>query len=75
VRFAGIDIGSEEHVVAVLDEKSEVIVKATTFTEDAAGYGDRVRGAGQAPGRAGRVARHDGGHRTLLEEPVRRPRR
>jgi hypothetical protein len=40
VRFAGIDIGSEEHVVAVLDERNEVIVKATTFTEDAAGYGE-----------------------------------
>ena len=39
MRFAGIDIASENHVVAIVDEKSEVVVKATTFTEDAAGYG------------------------------------
>ena len=44
MRFAGIDIGSEEHVVAVLDERNEVIVKATTFTEDAAGYGEATEG-------------------------------
>ena len=38
MRFAGIDIASETHVVAVVDEKSEGIVKSTAFTEDASGY-------------------------------------
>lgn len=38
MRFVGIDIASETHVVAVVDEQSEVVVKPTPFTEDAAGY-------------------------------------
>lgn len=39
MRFAGIDIASETHVVAVVDESGEVLVKATPFGEDAVGYG------------------------------------
>jgi len=38
MRFAGIDIGSETHVVAIVDEHGQTLVKATKFTEDAAGY-------------------------------------
>jgi len=38
MRFVGIDIASETHVVAVVDERSEVIVKSTPFSEDAGGY-------------------------------------
>lgn len=38
MRFAGIDIASEKHVVAVVDTEGGVVVKATTFTEDQAGY-------------------------------------
>lgn len=38
MRFAGIDIASEQHVVAVVDERSEVLVKPKTFGEDAEGY-------------------------------------
>jgi transposase len=38
MRFAGIDIGSEKHFVAVVDGDGEVQVKATSFGEDAAGY-------------------------------------
>ena len=38
MRFAGIDIASERHVVAVVDADGGVVVKATTFTEDATGY-------------------------------------
>jgi transposase len=49
MRFAGIDIASEKHVVAIVDEKSEVMVKATAFTEDAAGYGELLELLG-APG-------------------------
>lgn len=38
MRFVGIDIASETHVVAAVDEKCEVLVKPAQFTEDAAGY-------------------------------------
>lgn len=39
MRFAGIDIASETHVVAVVDDTGAVVVKATSFAEDAAGHG------------------------------------
>jgi len=39
MRFAGIDIDAEKHFVAVVDDRREVLVKSTAFTEDAAGYG------------------------------------
>ena len=42
MRFAGIDIGAEQHVVAIVDDTGVLITKSTTFGEDAAGY-DRVR--------------------------------
>lgn len=38
MRFIGIDVGSETHVVAVVDESGKVAVKATSFSEDADGY-------------------------------------
>jgi transposase len=38
MKFVGIDIASETHVVAVVNELSEVIVKPMPFTEDAGGY-------------------------------------
>jgi transposase len=38
MRFAGIDIASEEHVVAVVGEGAQVLAKPTAFGEDAAGY-------------------------------------
>ena len=38
MRFAGIDIASENHVVAVVDVEGQVLVKATSFKEDAGGY-------------------------------------
>jgi len=38
MRFAGVDIASETHVVALVDEDGKVLVKPTAFTEDAAGY-------------------------------------
>ena len=38
MRFAGIDIASENHVVAVVDVDGQVVVKATSFKEDAGGY-------------------------------------
>lgn len=38
MRFAGIDIASETHVVAAVDEASTVQLKPTSFAEDATGY-------------------------------------
>ena len=38
MRFAGIDVASQTHVVALVNESGEVLVKPTPFGEDAAGY-------------------------------------
>ena len=38
MRYIGIDIASETHVVASVDDKGEVLLKSTAFGEDAAGY-------------------------------------
>lgn len=38
MRFAGIDIAAETHLVAVVDEVSGTVTKPTSFGEDAAGY-------------------------------------
>jgi transposase len=38
MRFAGIDVAAETHVVAVVDEVETVLVKPTPFPEDADGY-------------------------------------
>lgn len=42
MRFAGIDIGSEKHVVAIVAESGEVLVKPASVGEDASGY-ERLR--------------------------------
>jgi len=38
MRFAGIDIGAERHMVAALDEQGEVLCRSSPFGEDASGY-------------------------------------
>jgi transposase len=38
VKFVGIDIASQTHVVAVVDEARKVLVRPTSFGEDAAGH-------------------------------------
>lgn len=38
MRYVGIDIGSEKHTVAIVDGERAVVVKATDFGEDQAGY-------------------------------------
>lgn len=38
MRVAGIDVGSRTHVIAILSEDDQVLVKPTAFGEDAAGY-------------------------------------
>jgi transposase len=47
MRYAGIDIGSERHVVAVVDERTEVVVTPTGFGEDAAGYASLLAQLGE----------------------------
>jgi transposase len=38
MRFAGIDIGSERHAVAIVDERGEILKKSVPISEEAAGY-------------------------------------
>ncbi|MEX5216823.1 MAG: IS110 family transposase [Nitrospira sp.] len=38
MRFAGIDIAAERHVVALLDEHEQILVPPTPFGEDVSGY-------------------------------------
>ncbi len=38
MRFIGIDVGSDKHVLAIVDEAGKVIRKPTPITEDAKGY-------------------------------------
>lgn len=38
MRFAGIDIASERHVLSLIDEGGVVLVKSTGITEDSQGY-------------------------------------
>ncbi len=38
MKYVGIDIGSETHVVAVVDGAGQILVKPTPFGEDAGGY-------------------------------------
>jgi transposase len=38
MKFAGIDVASEKHFIAVMDEAETVLVRPTCFTEDAEGY-------------------------------------
>ena len=46
MRFAGIDIGGERHMVAVLDEQGEVLCRSSPFGEDCVGICTAVRVAG-----------------------------
>lgn len=38
MRFAGIDVGAECHMVAVVDEESRVLCRSSPFGEDSSGY-------------------------------------
>ncbi|HKC10803.1 MAG TPA: IS110 family transposase, partial [Vicinamibacteria bacterium] len=38
MRFAGIDVGSRSHVIAIVSETGEVLLRPTSFGEDAVGY-------------------------------------
>ena len=49
LRYAGIDIASETHVIALVDARGEVECKPTPFAEDATGY-QKVLGVLGTPG-------------------------
>jgi transposase len=38
MRFAGIDVGSERHMLAMVGEEGEVLCRSSPFGEDASGY-------------------------------------
>lgn len=38
MRFVGLDIGAEKHLVAAVDDVDRILIKPTTITEDAEGY-------------------------------------
>ena len=38
MRFVGIDVAAERHVVGIVDETGTVVLKPTPFAEDADGY-------------------------------------
>lgn len=60
MRFAGIDIASETHVVAIVTAEGELSLKATPFAEDALGY-EKLLGLLGTPGE-GLVAMEATGH-------------
>lgn len=64
----GIDIASETHTVAVVDERGAPLVQPTAFGEDAAGLYPAAHAGGAPRGRAGR----HGGDWPLLAESLPR---
>jgi len=83
MRFAGIDVASQTHVIAIVDEARDVLVKPIPFTEDAAGYQklfatlgmpDDILVALEATGHYGRnllAAMHERNFRCCLLNPLR----
>ena len=49
MRYVGIDVGSDSHVVAAVTAEGTVAVKPTGIAEDAAGYAKLFALLGQAP--------------------------
>ena len=48
MRFVGIDVAAERHVVAVVDETGTILLRATPVTEDAPGYQQLMQLLGSA---------------------------
>lgn len=48
MRYAGIDVASEKHFIAVVDDDGGVVEKSTSFTEDVDGYAKLFRVLGAA---------------------------
>jgi transposase len=49
MRFVGIDIGSERHSVAIVDEGGRVVSKSVSFEEGAAGSGGSANCSARPP--------------------------
>ena len=62
LRFVGIDVAAERHVVAVVDETGTILLRATPVSEDAPGYQQLLQLLGSAAGLPG----GDGSDRALL---------
>lgn len=52
MRYVGIDIAAETHVVAAVDDQRAVVLKPTSFTEDATGYQKLLELLGSPPRKA-----------------------
>ena len=50
MRFAGIDVGAERHMVAMVGEQGEVLCRSSPFAEDASGYAHLFELLGPAKG-------------------------
>jgi len=48
LRFVGIDVAAERHVLAVVDETGTILLRATPVTEDAPGYQQLLQLLGSA---------------------------
>ena len=48
MRFIGIDIGSEKHFYAVVDEGGQIVSKSTSFMEDDVGHAKLIAALGSA---------------------------
>jgi transposase len=48
LRFVGIDVAAERHVVAVVDETGTILLRATSVTEDGPGYQQLLQLLGSA---------------------------
>ena len=48
MRFVGIDVAAERHVVAVVDETGAILLRATPVTEDTPGYQQLLQLMGRA---------------------------
>ena len=70
MRFAGIDIGSERHVVAIVDQSGAVVLKATPIMEDATGYKRLLELLGSANDCSGRRRPSPGAPASGRRRPV-----
>ena len=71
MRFVGVDIASETHVVAVVDDNGAITVKPTPFAEDAAGYFTVLAQTAAAYGLP--VALYSDQHGIFVKDPARPP--
>ena len=60
MRFVGIDVAAERHVVAMVDDTGAVPLRATPVTEDTSGYQQLLQLLGNA--QDGLVAMEATGH-------------